>query len=228
VLASGHGGSVFLWDASTYSLIKRLYNYGTNEVFSVAFTPGGDTVVANADGGSLQLWDVSSWSLLGTYNGGNFSNLRIDISPDGKYIATGDRLRLLRVADGSVVRNLSSTEYSYSPVFSPSGNVIAFVEQDTLKLMNVADGTLLQGIREIDYCRDPVFDATGDRITAAGRQDGTVNVWQTATGALWLRIENGSISHSVAFSPLNNIIATGDWHGTVRVWGLSGAWAIDP
>ncbi len=227
VLASGHRGSVYLWNPRTFERISRLYNYGTNDIFSVRFTPDGNTIAAADDGGYIQLWRSNTY--LGSYNGNNWNNRTIDISPDGQFLATGDSLMVLRVSNGAHVRSFPTSIYLRSIIFHPAGKIVSCVGANDYKieLWNLSDGSLVRSIQESYYLRDLSFDPVGRRIAGAGREDGKVNIWDVETGALLVSLNNSAPSMSLAFSPLNNIIATGDTRGTVRMWGFNGTWKTD-
>jgi WD40 repeat protein len=228
ILAAGHGGKIWLWDASTLTKLTDLYVYNTNEIYGVAFTPSGEEVAGVSDFGQVQIWRVSDGALLNSFTNGNYSSRACDISPDGQYIATGDSLRLLQLSDGTLKESFATAHFLRSIVYHPSGDFIACIGADyKLQFWNVADGTLRREIQETFYASDIVFDKIGARIATAGRDDGLVHIWEVQNGSLLTSLNHPSPTMSVAFSPLNNIIATGDVHGTVRVWAFSGTWILN-
>ncbi len=224
-IADGHGGQVWLWNASDYSSITQLYSYGTNEIRGIAFTPDGSKIIASADYAQIQVWSVSGKSLIKTFSGGNRDRGACDVSPDGKYFAAGDSLTLFNFSDGSVVRHFPTTIFLFSIVFHPSGKFIACIGANDydLQLWNVADGTLKWQKKESYYADQIAFDIKGDRVAVTGRQDNIVNIRDVQTGEILMTLNAGNTT-SVAFSPLNNLIAIGDTQAYVNVWGFSGVW----
>lgn len=225
IIADGHGGKIWLWDAASYSSITQLYAYGTNQIRGIAFTPDGSKIIASTDMDKIQVWSVSGRNLINTFDGGNGNWGACDISPDGQYIASGDSLTLFKLSDGSVVRHYPTTIFLKSIVFHPSGKFIACIGANnyTLQFWNVADGTLVRQMQESFYANQIAFDIKGDRVAVSGRQDNIVNIRDVQSGEI-LNTLNVVGSTSVAFSPLNNLIAIGDSQAYVRVWAFSGTW----
>ena len=193
----------------------------------VDFTPNSDKVIAV--GRTTDVWDIKSKSLLNSYPIGNEDWGACAVSPDGKYIATGDSLTLINLSDGSIKQYFPSSIFLRAIAYHPSGNFIACIGANDYKLQfwNATDGTLLREMPESFYAHDIAFDKVGKRIAVAGRNDVEVNIWDVYSGSLLETLNNVSPSWSVAFSPLDNIIATGDSHGTVRVWAFAGTWITD-
>jgi WD40 repeat protein/beta-lactamase regulating signal transducer with metallopeptidase domain len=136
----------------------------------------------------------------------------IAYSPDGKILASGGRdneIRLFEAASGKEIRRLVGHKArSYTPAkddknpvgtlvnatgeggvnsvaFSPDGKVLASGGwDDTLRLWNVETG---KEIRKIDAHKAMVgrvlFSPDGKVLASRGGLDGTVKVWDPATGA---------------------------------------------
>lgn len=228
-IATGHGGSVYLWDARTSLRLSRFYRYGTNSISAVRFTPDGSMIYAEDESGYLQRWNVADGGDWGSFRSYNMNNWTFDISPDGQYFASGDVLMTFRLSDGIMVRSFPSSEFLRSIRYHPSGTLLASAGANDyhLQLWNAADGSLVWSVQELYYLLDIAFDRDGDRVTVAGRTDGAVNIWNVADGSLLLRLEAGTRTRSVAFSPLNNLLAAGLDNGVIKVWGFSGAWRTE-
>jgi GTPase SAR1 family protein len=77
-------------------------------------------------------------------------------------------------------------------------------------------GRTLEGHRGFVY--SVAFDL-GGRTLASGGDDGTVRLWEPATGQLVRTLEgHRGFIHSVAFDPAGGLLASGGDDGTVRLW----------
>ncbi len=106
---------------------------------------------------------------------------------------------------------------------SPDGRTLAVAERDDVLLLDAAtltQRTVLRG--HADLVRSLQFSHDGTKL-ASGSQDGTVVVWDVATGADVHRLVGhaGTVT-GIAFSPDDHTAYTGGRDKRVLVWDLSG------
>jgi WD40 repeat protein len=109
---------------------------------------------------------------------------------------------------------------------TPDGRSI--VSADTGGAVIVWDVDRRERLRTMAPAADPapiesLGVSTDGELVAAGRRDGNVTVWETATGRLrgTLRAGEHAVS-AVSFSPEGELLATGDGRGNVVVWDRTG------
>jgi WD40 repeat protein/DNA-binding SARP family transcriptional activator len=87
---ASHGGEVWLWRVTDYSLLHRLRADRT-QASMLAFTPDGRTLATGGAEGKVLLWDTRTGSQLGPPLAGHASGVGgAAFSPDGRVLATVD------------------------------------------------------------------------------------------------------------------------------------------
>ena len=228
MLASGSiDGQTRLWAVETGRFIDTMrpdtvYTDAallTDTVWSVAFSPDGDTLAISYLGGTLRLWDVATRRNFRTI-GYTSSIYSIAFSPDGKTLATGSgsynvgACSLWNVETGTLRHAFTADRTSvYSVAFSPDGNTLATGGLDnTLRLWDVETGDLVRAIPGGDPYRDPdsiyglSFSPDSKRLAIA--REKTVDVLEVETGTYSHKVGSYRSADSIAFSPDSKTLAT--------------------
>lgn len=245
--AAGGDGMVRLWDSATWREIGSPIHAGLRDcgVNGVAFSPNS-AILATATCGEVRLWDPASGHEIGkpiTTDTGSYIST-VAFSPNGTILVTasGDGiLRLWNPATGHeigvpITATNTSTRAVNSIAFNPSGTILATASGDgTLRLWNPATGheigvpitadtaSISQGGRV--SLNSVAFNPSGTILATAGA-DGTVRLWNPATGqpigtpiaAEVIHDTTGASTVSaVAFNPSGTILATAG-ADIVRLW----------
>lgn len=202
---------------------RRLAGH-TQEVSSVAFSTGGETLAMASADKSVQLWDLASGKLRTAAVRDNATVESVAFSPtDPTIAATADETsaKLWDASTGTMRRTLAGHDGRLSSVaFSPDGKMVATGSADkTARLWDANTGkTHKILIGHTDAVSAVAFSRDG-RTLATGSKDSTVRLWDTNTGRA-RAVLHGHIDavSSVAFSPDGSTLASGSHDRTVRAW----------
>jgi WD40 repeat protein len=231
-LATGNADkTVKLWDAQSGALLRTLTG-STGMVTSVAFSPDGKSL-ASGSGNSrvsaaVNLWDIQTGALLQTL-AGHDNNLinSVAFSPDGKMVASGSDDKTVKLWD----RQTGTLLYTLKPgdgvvngiAFSPDGKTLVSgsnnsVGQPGLRLWDTQKGTVLRMSKwRVSSVWCLALSPNGKTIATGHYQK--VQLWDVETEQLKRTLTGFSgFVKSVAFSPDDQMLASGSQDNTVKLW----------
>ena len=194
-------------------------------VYSVAFSPDGQTLASGGVDGMVMLWDVARGLPRGEPLRGRREAVNsVAFSPDGQTLASGGVSGTITLWDVAGHRPRGEPLAGHaggvaSVAFSPDGQtLVSGGEDSTVILWDVPTGRPrgdalrahtrvgpgLQAVRSVAFSPD-------GRTLASGGDDGTIILWDVATARPRgepLRAHVGGVS-SVAFSPDGRTLASG-------------------
>jgi serine/threonine protein kinase len=232
-LAAGYGSTVKIWEVGSCREVTTLHQ---RRVHSVTFSPDGKFLAAGnkyityrIDDWSkvtmwVTVWEVGSWQEIAYLKGTEYNVLSVAFSPDGKFLASGNDCRTVKVCEvGSwgIVAILRGHEGDvWSVAFSPDGKFLASGSGDrTVKVWEVGSWQEVTTLRGHGNEVNSVAFSPDGKFLASGSDDKTVKIWEVES---WQEVttlwgHRGDVT-SVAFSPDGKFLASGSTDSRVVVW----------
>jgi WD40 repeat protein len=199
----------------------------TDEVWGLAFSRDGRTLVSASDDWTLKFWDVASGRERGKPRKHGSLVTAVAYSPDGTLLASASYDRTIRLWDAETGKPLETlrghTNRVRALAFSPDGSRLASGGEDReVRLWDVADRSPLS---------PPLIGHTGKLFSIAFSPDGktlftsaidkTIRLWDMTTRKLRANWPSKDDVYALAVSPDGQTLAAADHGGTVTLWEVA-------
>lgn len=253
-LLTGGMGSFSYWDISKGMQISRysaelpqlMGTYLTTGVIPVAFASGGKYALSGGE--KLLLWDLSSGKVIRTF--GDVPANSIGVSSDGRTVLAceesewafrEDKLDVYDVNSGNITRQWNAGNSGALLALSPGGRYAMStgggarkseeVDRGLIILWDVASGRRIHALagtgtnKGLGHAVLAMAFSANERYALSGGTDGSVRLWDVATGAELRSIQahSGWVgTKAVAFSPDGKtFVSVGGSDGLAKLWDLN-------
>ena len=241
----GGSGRALVYNLKTGTVTAQLLH--TEEVWQVAYVPGGATALLASLDGTARLWDPASGQVMKTFPCKRQAIWTAVISPDGRWVATGGggalraqswdyAVRIWELATGQLVHELTGhTGDVRQLAFTPdSRTVVSGGFDGAVRVWDVIAGKERRAIlahtafvERIAVLPDGrrALSVGGGQLQQDGQQlitsDVAVRMWDIETGhplAQWTGHRRGV--RTLAVSPTGKQFLTGSDDRTARLWDM--------
>lgn len=223
--STSEDGSIFLWDMDTGERVREL-GHDSDEVACVLFSPDGKLLAAGNQRGLVSLWDPLTGERTAHFLAHVEDVMALAFSPDGKQLASGGRDTKVRVWDTLRQSLIAEVEDKLDVIralsYSRNGkHLYSADEGGRISMWRTSDWHQLSSIKNKG---EKFFTLTtspdGALLAAAGRSQ-IVTMWRTDRDQLEFSREfrSGDTEwiQSVAFNPVNSLLACGGKDNLVRI-----------
>ena len=227
--SSGKDGTPRLWDLSSGTLI-RSFDGHRDEVNAVVLTH--DNILASAsDDGTVIIWDARTGQRVLSLEANDGPVTALTISYDRRLLASGGRgsqIHLWNTESGALLWTGPKSTPVETLSFSPDAKTLVSGHKDgTTRWWSVDNRQLVQVESSFkDWPASVAFSADFPEVAVAGRT-GALRIYRrNASG--WREKASAELNtkamgiYAVAYSPRNNMLATGSRDGLIEVWNPGG------
>jgi NACHT domain- and WD repeat-containing protein len=233
VISVGGDGKLKRWSAVTGTAIHSIDAH-EHEIMSCRFSRDGRFIFTASQDMQVKRWDASSAELLNTYEGHTAGVWAAAVSPDGRLLATGAGdgcVKLWEVDSGDELASMAehTNEVWGLAFFDDGARFVSAAWDGTVKVWNARRAMQVERASREDResaGRARLWGymiacccAPDRRSFAAGSQDGSVRLWDAATGrATGVFPLHRDFVFCCAYSPDARWIVSGAWDGALLIF----------
>ncbi len=221
-LAKTDGNQVLLWNLHSIRTNFTFTGHAA-EVATLDFSPLGDQLLTGSADGTLRWWDTASRAELGRTSPSGAGTVYAAYASDGARILAGRGVNaaLYRVPALQLLQEFTGSAGSISAVaVCPEGLALAGNSDRFAVIWDTATGQILCRLTNHTKLITAAAFFPGGTNAMTASLDGTIRIWNTATGAEMLRIQAGAQVGDAALSLDGRVIASCDTAtpGTAYLW----------
>ncbi|CAN5278082.1 hypothetical protein BH10PLA2_BH10PLA2_07200 [soil metagenome] len=233
----GEDKAARVWDVVTGALLVTCQGH-VSKILGVEFSPDGTRIVTTSSDGTARQWDPrTGQEVEPPYDRHTGEVLIATYSPDGQWVASAAQDRTIRVwraigrHDAAILQGHTGDVRELR--FSKDGRRLASLSgtatpastwDDTARVWDIDFQSTLPVLRGHSNYIYPVAYSPDGRWLASGSWDGTVRIWDAATGEPCASLAHPGVVLDMAFTPDGKSLATGGaGDELLRIWDVATA-----
>ena len=217
-IASGsEDKTIKVWDAATGAELMTLRGHA-DKVGPVSFSPDGSKIISGSVDNTVKVWDVSTGVEIRSLRGHGDWLWSVGFSPDGRHVISSGWDKTIKIWDWAMEHDRIHLGRSHSVAFSPDGKNIATTDWNVIRVWDAATSTEVMNLRGHHHVITSVVFDPDSKCIISSSWDGTIKVWDTATGSEQLTINCDQCVNYASISADGKRIVSACWDGTICIW----------
>ena len=240
-----NSSNIIMWDVKKNTKLHTLTGHNGN-VLAIAFNPNSTILASGAKDKTIKFWNVGTGEEIRTFTVDEDYVYSVAFNSDGTMLASGSKSeseseskieRVIRLWDIKIgktskkhtfIEHFPNPNISFDPMsiafsfelvtFNPNYTTLAFVLYDydsVIGLLNL-ETNAIRRIHTGDKIKSLIFNPNGTMLASVSRK---TRLWDMATDKhMRILTENKDSVLSVAFSQDSNMLASGSYSGTIRLY----------
>jgi WD40 repeat protein len=232
LVSAGQDGRIGIWNWQTREQL-HLWSVDTNPILALAFDRHRQIFASGHSNGDVRIWEVETGAKIAEWNAHNREELQaLQISPDGRWLATGGRGGVVKVWDladlfagnewdaRSPSMQIDCAETVCSLAFSHEPQILA-IGGESGRIIIWDLGTASSSCELVGH-RERVFALAfypHGHLLASGSRDTTIKIWHLPTGeTIHTLVKHREWVWSLQFSPDGRMLISGSADRSIGFW----------
>jgi WD40 repeat protein len=205
--------------------LKHTYSERKHQIVCVAFSPDSRLIATGGFDNQIFVRNSQTGEVVNKLIGLKGFPLSITFSPDSKFLVSGgkdSKVTIWNLITGKIQHEIAAHKADITDVAISPENIIASASKDkTIKIWDFSGNLLRELVGHKKEVMGVDFSHNGKQLVS-GSADGTVRVWDVASGKSLLTINaHDGWVRTVAFNQNSSLIASGGDDGKINVWNTS-------
>jgi WD40 repeat protein/DNA-binding SARP family transcriptional activator len=229
--SAGFDTRAYIWDLSGDRRLVRPFDAGKPFIpddgdeypRGLALSPDGGTLAVTQSDGTVDLVDARTLQRRRSARALRGFATAVDFSPGGRLLAVTGKDGEARLLDARSLRSAGELRglagTSQTVAFSPDGRLLAAADVTGGGAGRIWDvGRRAPTAARFRTASPSLAFSPDSELLALGTFDRSFEIRDSRSGRLVRRVRTDDLVRSVAFAPVGNLLATGQWNGETRLW----------
>ncbi|KAJ6644059.1 WD repeat-containing protein 5 [Pseudolycoriella hygida] len=228
LVSASNDATLIIWRLDSGKLLNVLAGH-TGYVYCGNFDPQSNLIVSGGFDNVILLWDVDIGTCVGCFEGHTDKITAASFNHTGSFVISSSldcSVRIWDACTGQCLKKLECDDerpFSFA-TFCPNSDyvLVGALFSNTMHLLDVWNEETIEtytGRKSEETALSANFSSGGGEWIVSGSEDCMVYIWNTKKSEFCQRLSGHTgLVVSAVFHPVENIIASASFDGTVKIW----------